>query len=191
MEILLKITRTNDTANHSQFTNAFNEEKSHFNEGLNNNNYYLDDPNKITIDNFIDRLIERKIYLTVLNAQLEYLERNLKFLPEVNLKFKSDRKFVLLKAKSSIEEFKKIKQSEYLNKLNNNYNNHHFHKDFKVVSFIERVNTEDKGKIYQKYLKVPLTDYAENEALYYEIKIESKIASLVAFVEIGLNYPLA
>jgi len=45
--------------------------------------YYLEDPNKVNTDSFISLLSKRIKSIPLLIAQLDYLQKNLKIIPEI------------------------------------------------------------------------------------------------------------
>jgi len=66
-------------------TNQSNTNTTLSNNSLKSSNdeYYLEDPNKISVDHFITILLRRIQSVPLLNSQLSYLQKNLKIIPEI------------------------------------------------------------------------------------------------------------
>ena len=89
---------------------------------------------------------------------------------------------------NKIINFYKIEQNEYLNILSYNFVN--FDNDYAVIIIYEK---DEEGNNLKKFVKVPISQYNKQEALYYKIEFEMKskiiISQINAYFEIGYDYP--
>lgn len=146
--------------------------------------YYLDNPNNITIDNFISNLFLRTKKIPVLIDQVEYLLKNRRIISEALNEIKEEKRYMLIKEKMKINDVIKITQLDFIKVIMNEYELND--DNFKLVSTYQK---DEDGNYYKKYVKVPLSIYAEEEAIYLCIIFEAGGLKFNTYVEIGYNYP--
>jgi hypothetical protein len=157
---------------------AEHAETSNIKETIHKNTDYT-----MTIDNWLKEIKNRLYNFPFLINQLDAFYNNKKYLLEMINQFKNEKRFLLVKEKCEITEFVKIQQNEYLHQLKECLN---LTEDYRIVSILEK---SDDNRYYMKYVKVPLTTYAEEEAFYCRINFERKNYKIIAYVEIGFDYP--
>lgn len=168
-----------------KISDCFNSRSSLQANELLKEEYYLDNPNQITVDNLVKKLSDRVKYLPFLFTQLEHLSNLKKLHPDALFEIKNERRFLLVKEKTSIIDFTRVPQEDFLKAYLSQ--NKAAGEDYKIVTYQEKT---DDGKYYRRYTKVPITIYSEDEAYYYQINFERKNLKVTAFVEIGYDYPI-
>ncbi len=163
-----------------------NKNKTNFVNSFESKQAYFDSPSKINVDNFIDLLTQRIIYLPILLSQVDFLIKNKKIFPDAVNEIKSEKRFNLVKERTIITDVARISQNEFLQIFQEKYDHDFSEENFKMISIFDK---DQEGKYYKKFLKVPITFFSEEEAIYLIIKFERKSAKMIAYVEIGLDYP--
>jgi len=163
-----------------------NKNKSKFVDSFESKQAYFDSPSKINVDNFIDLLTKRIIYFPILLSQVDFLIKDRKIFPDAVNEIKREKRFNLLKERAIITDVTRISQNEFLQNFQEKYDYDFSEENFKMISTFEK---DQDGKYYKIFLKVPITFFSEEEAIYLMIKFERKTAKMFAYVEIGLDYP--
>jgi hypothetical protein len=148
---------------------------------------HYENPNLVTIDNFMKKLFERLTYLPGLFSQVENFlkyKKYKKFLPDALAKLKDENRYQLVKKKTEISDFIKITHKEYLDALCDDTGNGA--EGFIISSVVEH---DEEGNRFKRYIKIPVTKYNEEDAQYYLAIFERKNYKFKAFIEIGYDYP--
>lgn len=90
----------------------------------------------------------------------------------------------MVKEKTSILDFIKISQKDFLKTYLENYDSHD--DNFKLVIKFEKSSDDTYIK---KYVKEPITLYNDEDALYYVLVLERNNYKFIAYIEVGLDYP--
>jgi hypothetical protein len=155
-----------------------------------NENYYLDDPNQITADKFLENLKYRVDNIPNLFRQLENLTISNKFPSDILSEIEKEKGLTSNK-KPSYEVIKceQISQTEFYDMYSKLFlSDEEYSTKFKILTKYE---TNEEGVFEKKFVKVPIVIYTEKEAIYYKItyKSESGTRSIEVLVEIGFDYP--
>ena len=147
--------------------------------------FYLDDPNKINVENFVDNLIKRIIYLPGVYHQIDYLINNKKIMPSAYDEIQNELRYQMYKEKSFIVEALLITQSEFFSAYDKIFSNN-LQDSHKVISIFEQ---DEDGNYFKKFVKVPIINFEDDECIYLKILLNRQNYKLIAYVEIGFDYP--
>lgn len=159
------------------------------------NEIYLDDPNKINVENFIEILSQRLIFLPSLLQQTDYFTTHKSFLNEAYDEISKEKRFQLCKQRCNITNVTYINQDEYLNIFHTIFSNSEVDgdgyaipkDDYRVISVFEK---DEEDNYFKRYVKVPISSYEEDECIYLKVTIMRNGLTLNLYIEVGFDYPI-
>jgi len=91
----------------------------------------------------------------------------------------------LIKDKTNLINFTKTIQKEYLLSCSN-----YFETSEENVKITYKFEKNSDDNYIKRYIKIPITKYTEEEAIYYKLEMERNSFIFVALIEIGYDYPI-